>query len=40
MGAFKSDKDLKNRSTAFSNERKESKVRTAPIAPADRLPPC
>ncbi len=38
MGAFKSDKDLKNRSTAFSNERKESKVRTAPIAPAEPAP--
>ena len=38
MGAFKSDKDLKNRSTAFSNERKESKVRTAPVAPAEPAP--
>ncbi len=38
MGAFKSDKDLKNRSTAISNERKESKVRTAPVAPAEPAP--
>ncbi len=38
MGAFKSDKDLKNRSTAISNERKENKVRTAPVAPAEPAP--